>query len=850
MTTASGNQGGDFHGRVLGRDSAPVGTCFHLGNGYLVTAFHVIDGIGSGEPGREVRIDLMDGSATVDATVDEVDQTNDLALLHTETHPAGAVVMLALSDDQTPDTSVHTRGFATLPGMGSSVNYKEQTATGRWLGSWVTEDGVKQIGITMPGAQPGLSGAPVIRTSDDAVIGVQAGRYKSPDSWSRDTALVAPIEQLLRLIRDKVDVPLYRVPPVESRHSDQLTEISVDPNPCFVRTDTWDDAWQEARETLEAGEILVVTALPGVGASTFTQELLGELFPHSVTRLEPADWRAPTAAALPRGVRCGYVLELSDPEEDKLTRSFIESLGQMAEWYASMKSALAITVPRDMWRSLGKRPASGVRAVSLDVPPEPLALILSHVQVRAPHLREALDDTEIQGHLRGRNVIQAMEAVDAIEKTAASQRLGPEATPEELQTFKSNLIHVLDDHRKQLDELFAEPGSSALSPTTDDGMKPARPLEDRCLLVTVAYEKQVPIIDIERHSRHLLKKLQDPTIGDSDTASYGIRFAGPGLRNRLNSIGAEPAQGELVSFRNPGFGEAVLPYVWDNYATIRDVMIEWMVDLSAKEGVDLDTAANTIVTLVRRHHDVEFFKRNSAIRTNDDILVRVAYELAQDEHMGRRIIRVLYNWAASSTMQPVVIDVCNRLIVAGQHRDIALNRLRRVADSGPTTSDTRDQLLEKFRSLACSEDSDLQAWFFDKTHSWFEEPSRDSAKLAFIASLYASTGGIPWSVSPRWNTPDLSRMLSAVLSTQEQESGIWEALNNLIERVAKDDDQYGHVLDQIATAFKRNGQMLAIINYISGIQNVGLHHHRDVAADLARRFDLPDTPDSHAATDR
>ena len=48
-----------YLGRVLAGGDTPVGTCFQVAPGVLVTAWHVLDDIGAAEHKAEVRVDPL-----------------------------------------------------------------------------------------------------------------------------------------------------------------------------------------------------------------------------------------------------------------------------------------------------------------------------------------------------------------------------------------------------------------------------------------------------------------------------------------------------------------------------------------------------------------------------------------------------------------------------------------------------------------------------------------------------------------------------------------------------------------------------------------------------------------------
>ena len=62
-----------YLGRVLDDDGVPVGTCFQVAPGVLVTAWHVLDDIGAAEE-AEVSVDPLAGGDRFLAAVCRVDR--------------------------------------------------------------------------------------------------------------------------------------------------------------------------------------------------------------------------------------------------------------------------------------------------------------------------------------------------------------------------------------------------------------------------------------------------------------------------------------------------------------------------------------------------------------------------------------------------------------------------------------------------------------------------------------------------------------------------------------------------------------------------------------------------------
>ena len=190
-----------YLGRVLAADGNPVGTCFQVAPGVLVTAWHVLDGIGGGVEGgvegTEVAVVPLAGGEPFHAVVARVHAPRDLAVLRAAAELPAVIGPLALTDQVRLGSDVTVTGYAADdPGR----SHQFLTAPGEWAGA-TTRDGSIPLGrMTSSAVVPGMSGAPVIRDDDHAVVGVVSGRYTSADGWSAGTAWVARTEDLTELL--------------------------------------------------------------------------------------------------------------------------------------------------------------------------------------------------------------------------------------------------------------------------------------------------------------------------------------------------------------------------------------------------------------------------------------------------------------------------------------------------------------------------------------------------------------------------------------------------------------------------------------------------------------------------
>ena len=203
-----------YLGRVLDEDGAPVGTCFQVSPGVLVTAWHVLAAIGAASDGAPVRVDPLAGGAAFGAVVVRFDPLRDLAVLTSDAALPEVAGELTATGQMKLRTEVSVTGHSVIEGSGHTA--RSLTTIGRWTGPAMWEKAVPTGRMTAEALMPGMSGAPVIRDSDGAVAGVVSGRYNSADGWLAGTVWVARTEDLLPLLAGLATVSMPR-PPLAGR---------------------------------------------------------------------------------------------------------------------------------------------------------------------------------------------------------------------------------------------------------------------------------------------------------------------------------------------------------------------------------------------------------------------------------------------------------------------------------------------------------------------------------------------------------------------------------------------------------------------------------------------------------
>ena len=176
----------------------------------LVTAWHVVDAIGAGAEGAVVRVDPLAGGKVFGARVSRLDPVHDLAVLAADKPLTATVAVMAETGEVPLRTKVKVTGHAVLPDAGRRPRFL--TAIAEWAGGTMWDDAVPVGRMIADAVVPGMSGAPVIRESDDAVVGVVSGRFNSPDGWLAGTVWVARTEDLVPLLAGLAEVAVEEVP--------------------------------------------------------------------------------------------------------------------------------------------------------------------------------------------------------------------------------------------------------------------------------------------------------------------------------------------------------------------------------------------------------------------------------------------------------------------------------------------------------------------------------------------------------------------------------------------------------------------------------------------------------------
>ena len=194
-----------FLGRLLDDEGDPIGTCFQVKPGVLVTAWHVLKELDRGEVGAGVRLDPLQGGSPRDARVERIDLSHDLAVVVTDKPLANCVAGLTATDEVPQATPVTVTGVVIMDDPGHS--YRHLDTSGHWAGGTTRDDGIRLGRMVVEALMRGMSGAPAL--SGHFVVGVVTARYNSADEWARNSVWVIRTEDLTPLLAglDGISVP-------------------------------------------------------------------------------------------------------------------------------------------------------------------------------------------------------------------------------------------------------------------------------------------------------------------------------------------------------------------------------------------------------------------------------------------------------------------------------------------------------------------------------------------------------------------------------------------------------------------------------------------------------------------
>ncbi|TCC22764.1 hypothetical protein [Kribbella speibonae] len=520
-----------------------------------------------------------------------------------------------------------------------------------------------------------------------------------------------------------------------------------------------------------------------------------------------ADWHRPTVGKLPIERSHGYQLDLKDPEHDQPTKQFLDGLVQHSKNLRDSGSQLMMTVTTDLWAGNRQWTGPGVGVVELGAPPPAPEVVEAHLKAEGhAELLPYAEDPDAAEHIRGRDAVAAVRAVMTIIDQARHHpqaqsplphrdgTTGPSDTeplPAVDASLRVNINTALSDWRNDLDGLFGEvDGNRSLS------------LKDRCLLLALAVRKTAPVAHLDEAGRALHERLiKDSGEQTGLTSSTAAIFGGKGLRSRLRELTATVDSRDVARLTKRGYGDAVVSYVWDNYAVTRDPILEWLVD-GAGSTADIGTVKETLATLLTRHSGQDHLPllRAAAVKANRADVVAAAMEtIVADEHVGRAAWSALYTWAGqdSTALHGVVLAVCSNVLRNGQsaqaNRQLALVRLRRLVLSEPAPV-VKQAAWELMVELAGTPDGRRQ--LVAEVARW-QQPRPAIGQLAFLALMELDENDGPMLLVGTPENVDVPHALRSLLTDRDQWPQIVPAVVRWFRACGNDIDRYGALRDLV-----------------------------------------------------
>jgi hypothetical protein len=182
----------------------------------FVTARHVLGNLGLETVGARTWIDSLDGEHRVLPRASSCWTRKTIWRSSNATLRSWVrVLCLAVSNVVSEGTQISVTECRKSTNQGREYRYLQ--AQGRWAGAsertdlGVLDRAIRIARIESSAVVPGMSGAPIVRLSDQAVLGVLSERYHSDGHFMRDTAWVVRCEDLLALLARTPNVRLRRI---------------------------------------------------------------------------------------------------------------------------------------------------------------------------------------------------------------------------------------------------------------------------------------------------------------------------------------------------------------------------------------------------------------------------------------------------------------------------------------------------------------------------------------------------------------------------------------------------------------------------------------------------------------
>ncbi|MFD8978460.1 hypothetical protein [Streptomyces sp. NPDC059564] len=617
----------------------------------------------------------------------------------------------------------------------------------------------------------------------------------------------------------------------------------------LVRKGQWTEAWRQALDLDERRlrrHVLIIVAPRSFGSTTLALHLLARHTDDQtdIVKLD-ADWKVPKVGRLPAENQHAYQLDLKDPDRDRVSADFLKGLEQHAELLESLDSYLVLNVAKDLWVDHYLPSQAGIHVVHLNAPPPAQEVVEAHLQDRdvpglVPYLH-SIDRTKVS--LNGLDAVEAVRAADSVvlawqehtRLTGSALSVDDPSWSALDAGLTARITAALSDWRDKLDILFGE------SVVTHVGKETSLPVEDRCLLLALAVHQSAPMPDVAKAARSLQDIISTDDAGKSGFASTaGAVFAGRGLRRRIVDAGAAVDTHDGVVFDQPGYGRAVLTYVWDNYEVMRDPLLKWLMAADGSADAN-ERVVDAIVTLTLRHGTaLPFTQLGSLARTaKKGLLSAVMARAVLDEHAGRHAWATLYGWASAQEHATAVVTTCRRVLhsadVTSSQARMAMVRLRRVANTARDEA-IQAEVFRAFEELARR--SDGVARLVAEVHTWQQSGrSGRAGAAAFLTLMSVPNGTTPWLLSQEAPSEvDVERTLQALLGDVITAPDVIDRLTEWIKRSAADPASYALIRNRLVPALRGQKMFKASMDLMQALAGIPLGEDTNAAEDFWGRL--------------
>lgn len=639
----------------------------------------------------------------------------------------------------------------------------------------------------------------------------------------------------------------------ESRRQDILDGATVPRHRIkqeqIIREGQWAEAWRQALDPegmRPRQHVLIIVAPRSFGSTTLALHLLARHTDDDtdIVKLD-ADWQVPKAGRLPAEERHAYQLDLKDPVRDLVSADFLTRLQDHARILEDLGSYLVLNVAKDLWADHYVPVQSGIHLVHLTEPPPAQSVVEVRLKAReAPGLIPYLRSVDkAKASLSRLDAVEAVRTADSIVLTwQEHERLTGSSLPMNVQSSWSALdtalaeriTSALSDWRDKLDILFGE------TATTHGGNATSLPLEDRCLLLALAVRQSAPMPEVSEAARDLQQKISTDAGASGFAATASAAFAGRGLRRRLRDVGAEVGTHDNVVFDQPGYGRAVLTYVWDNYEVIRDPLLKWL--LSGDNGSSEEANAHVvdaIAALTLRHGNVSHLVQlgSPTHPARKELLSALLLQAVRDEHIGRQAWGILYGWASVKDRADTVVATCRHVLnaedVTASQAKMAMVRLRRVANENDSA---RSEVLQAF--VEQTQRTAGVARLITEVRTWQQSGrSRGAGTTAFLALMDAPGTAIPWLLSDEVPAGvDVKQALQDLLGDIGTAPDTINRLTTWIKQSATDPVSYARVRDRLLPVLRGQNIFKASVGLMQALENVRVDGETNAANDFWERL--------------